>query len=389
MKDRIFSCNVAKWYLVSCLFLCACAKSNDTIVSPAPKSFSEVFEQFWSGMSQNYVYWDIDTTNWDFVKKKYKIIFDSLKLEKPDEVRKSVTLFRDMTKDLIDSHFFIKFTNNSIRDSSLFPALDRKKRLLSRQAYSFYKLDTPYLDRDYKLDFDTYYRYNFQPMAVLSGTIGQNILYFSTTQCNLSASYYSQNTQGVKGALNYFFGKLTRLNSDFKGLILDFRGNPGGDIADLNFLLGRLIDQPLHFGFVQYKNGSNRLDFTPWIKSEVKPGAQPLKVIKPIVILIDNFSASLAETIAIAMSTLPNVTVLGENTFGATGPVFERDVFNAGEFKINGFLEVQASSCKFKSLDGSFYEGIGFTPDRLVPFDQNAVNNRRDLQLELAIQVLR
>ena len=60
------------------LVLIACKKE---ISAPNPptsytgSNFSDLFEAFWNGMNNNYVFWGIDTTNWDRVYNQYKPIF--------------------------------------------------------------------------------------------------------------------------------------------------------------------------------------------------------------------------------------------------------------------------------------------------------------------------
>src|SRR5262249_34291163 len=151
--------------------------------------------------------------------------------------------------------------------------------------------------------------------------------------------------------------------SGLKGVLLDFRGNPGGSVSDLNFFAGQFIGQPLHFGYARYKSGNGRLDYTPWIDADIQPqgGAQTAQL--PIVILADKYSASMAEIITMALHALPQCRIVGETTLGATGPFTANTLYNAGPFTVPGFLSVVTSSAEFKYIDGNRYEGKGFPPD--------------------------
>ena len=71
--------------LISCQKIIPNAQNNST-----PTNFSQVFDAFWNDMSTNYLYWDIDTTNWDAVYSHYKPIFTELNLQSTSDVRKSV-----------------------------------------------------------------------------------------------------------------------------------------------------------------------------------------------------------------------------------------------------------------------------------------------------------
>ncbi|MDP3667545.1 MAG: S41 family peptidase, partial [Sediminibacterium sp.] len=188
--------------------------------------------------------------------------------------------------------------------------------------------------------------------------------------------------------LEYFFNQLSNLPISSKGIILDVRSNQGGDLSDFNFLLGRFIDKPLHFGYSQSKSGNGRLDYTPWINAYVNPQPNAKKITIPVIVLADNISASLSEAIVMVIHLLPAGKFIGETTWGATGPITSEEVFNAGQFTISNFMSVQTSSCKFKYLDGKMFEGKGFTPDITVPFNMNALSNGKDMQLEKAISLL-
>ncbi len=67
------------------LTISSCRKDIQNV--PVPEnyiggSFSDVFESFWNGMNNNYVFWSIDTTNWDNMYKIYKPVFAGLDINK-------------------------------------------------------------------------------------------------------------------------------------------------------------------------------------------------------------------------------------------------------------------------------------------------------------------
>lgn len=97
----------------------------------------------------------------------------------------------------------------------------------------------------------------------------------------------------------------------------------------------------------------------------------------------------MAETVAMAIHLLPKGKVIGERTWGATGPITKNELYNSGQFSIGGFLTVYMSSAKFKYVDNRIFESIGFTPDIFVPFQLQSLNSGTDLQLERAVQFLK
>ena len=370
------------------VLLTSCQK-NDFTVTDTPSNFSEVFDAFWYKMNTNYVYWDIDSTNWDDMYRKYKPVFAKLNLQDNNDVIKSVQYFDEMTKGLIDSHYHIGFTNTAISYYSVNPSLERKQKLPNfHYPYAYYSIDTSYLDINYKLGIDFSIAYNGTPLVTLCGIIDNRILFFSCTNFSLLKSYYSNTENDVKTTLQYFFDQLSNMPENIKGIIIDVRGNQGGDLRDLNFLIGHFIDQPLHFGFTRTKSGNGRLDYTPWIKAFVNPEHNATAIKIPIIVLADMSSASLSEAVVMAIKSIPNGIFVGETTWGATGPITEEEAFNDGQFQISNFLSVQASSCNFKYLDGKIYEGIGFMPDVFIPYNLDSLLNKVDNQLEKAISLI-
>ena len=159
-------------------------------------------------------------------------------------------------------------------------------------------------------------------------------------------------------------------------------------MSDLNFLAGQFIGRPLHFGYSRYKSGNGRLDYMPWIDADLLPQSGAAAVTLPIIILADRYSASIAEIITMALRVLPQCRVVGETTFGATGPFAAGALYNDGPFEVPGFLSVTTSSAEFKYIDGKIYEGKGFPPDYAVPFSAAALGAGDDPQMDKALSLL-
>ena len=70
------------------------------------KNNVEIFDRFWTGMNENYAFWDVDPTDWDEVYRKYKPKFEGLDENYSDE--EYVRLFTEMTANIIDHHYAIK-----------------------------------------------------------------------------------------------------------------------------------------------------------------------------------------------------------------------------------------------------------------------------------------
>jgi len=363
--------------------LASCKKDIPTPISDAtPTSFTQVFNEYWNKMNTNYVYWDIDTTNWDSMYTNYLPIFSGLNINSNADLKRSVGYFRQMTDGLIDSHYNLSFLPNAIKDSVVDPAIDRKKAAGTyRNRYSFIQLDTThYLDPGFVSGS------NGTTIAAC-GTIQHKILYFTCSEFELNTAYLSATNNGVKAVLQNFFDSIQN-GINIKGIIIDVRNNPGGDVSDLSFLLGHLITTPLHFGYSRAKADNGRYDYTPWINAYVTPQTGGKAQATPVIVLADYFSASMAEATTMAIHALPTGIFVGEKTWGATGPISSNSLFDDGQFTIPGFLFTYTSSAEFKYIDGTIYEGKGFSPDINVPFNHAAVLGNDDPQLDSAINLV-
>jgi carboxyl-terminal processing protease len=366
------------------LLVSSCTKDIPNVNRPenyVDGTFNDVFEAFWDGMNNNYVFWDIDTTDWNAMYTRYQPIFAKMNINDANDVKKSINYFRLMTQGLVDSHYNLSFSYESVADSSINPSYGRKMDTI-HSLVDYYEYSIPYLNdviggEDNLTD-------PSQDRIAVAGTINDNILYFYCNMFELKSSYEASNNNDIKKVLDYFFAKLAN-PAGLKGVIIDVRGNPGGDVGDLNFLLGKMVSSPLTFGYTRYKSGNGRLDYTPWAPAIITPqaGAKGLNI--PVVALADAWSVSLAELTTMAIHTMPNGKFIGERTWGANGPLSQNQNFNGGQFSVANFMYAYTSSSEFKYLDNSIYEGKGFPPDITVPFNEAALRQGRDAALEAAI----
>ncbi len=377
--------NIRKIFFICiiCISFIHCKKDVPApIIYNYPSNFSEIFENFWNQMNSNYIYWDKDTTNWDQVYYIYKPLFAALDIKRSQDIYTSIDYFKQITGGLFDNHYIIQFTDSAVTGNYIYPALNRK--LISsnfHSPYSYQSIDTNYLDPDFYSGF--YITSDQHRLILLSGTIQKSILYFNCNEFALEEAFLSPGNNSAKNVLQYFFRQLN--NPSIKGIIIDVRNNPGGNITDLNFFIGHFIDKPLHFGFSRYKSGIGRLDFTPWINATILPQLESKAFMRPLVVLADNYTVSLAEAVTMAIKVVPKGKFIGEATWGATGPITANAVYNDGQFIIPGFLSVYTSSSEFKYINGKSYEQAGFPPDIAVPFNISALNSGDDQILDKAI----
>lgn len=101
----------------------------------------------------------------------------------------------------------------------------------------------------------------------------------------------------------------------------------------------------------------------------------------PVVLLLSENSISAAETFAIAMHSLPNVTSVGTNSYGSLSDSLVR-------YLPNGWMFSQSNE-SYESPDGEQYEGRGVPPDVKFPKDAELdFDDYLDSTLRRAIELL-
>jgi len=358
-------------------------------------SFSEVFDSFWTGMNNNYVFWDIDPTDWDQVYRTYKPKFANLKMEDSTDVKLSFKYFKEMTAGLVDGHYSIQFNSPYLRDSLIDPGYARH---MKSPDFHLYDIDSNFffntiLDKrigkangmGVRLDTSS----TFSPVRMVAGKINKDILYLYFSDCAVKINYENDM---AKKLLDYFFTEIKQ--SDLRGIILDVRGNGGGNTEDVNFLLGHLTDRPYVFARSRGKGGIGRLDYTGWIDVSVQPTKDAKAFNKPIIILADQSTGSAAESTVMAVRAFPGGKgrFVGERTIGAHGPRLGSlplsVISNSGPFRFDMAKSFGMGAQEFRYIDGKNTEGIGITPDVEVKYNKAALDRGEDPQLDKAISLI-
>jgi len=375
----------SKWLLVVSFFtvLISCKKQGRDETC-TPDSFQQVFDDFWNLVLTNYVFWDIDHTNWNEKYIMYRPRFQQLDMTDNGDVVRAVQLLREMTGTLVDGHFSIRFNGASVKDSIIYPVRERKKDTGSFD-YNYDMLASRYLDSGYVFGFDNTGLNSADPITAIVGKINNEIIYFRCNRFDLYNSYISVEANSIRKVMDAYFGLIGNRGGNIKGIIFDLRNNPGGKVTDYDFMLGHLTEAPLIWGFTKYKMSDDPLKYTPWLEATLKP-RRPTSSVASIVALTNGNSQSLAESFVLILKSLGNATIIGEKTFGATGPVTDNDRFYGGSFDIRGFMTVEMSTASFKDLNGEVYEGTGIEPDIQIDYEQTGTS--ADSQIERAIDFL-
>ncbi len=157
------------------------------------------------------------------------------------------------------------------------------------------------------------------------------------------------------------------INKDPQGLILDLRDNPGGYVDSAIDILGYFFEEGVTVA--QLKVGTRYYD-------ENSPGGGMLKDL-PVVVLINENTASAAEIVAAALKEIKNSPLIGQTTYGK-GTVQEVSVYTDGSL-------LKLSIAKWLTPDGNDIDAVGITPDFIVVPTKDDALGKTDSQLSRAI----
>ena len=156
---------------------------------------------------------------------------------------------------------------------------------------------------------------------------------------------------------------------EMKGLILDLRSNPGGNLSTVCDIARMILPKGL-IVYTEDKYGK-REEYTC-------DGANQIKV--PLVVLTNGYSASASEILACAVKDYGIGTLVGTTTYGK-GIV--QKVINLSDGSA-----VKLTVSNYFTPNGNNIHKIGIDPDVEVEFDAEQYKNGVDNQLEKAKEVL-
>lgn len=152
-------------------------------------------------------------------------------------------------------------------------------------------------------------------------------------------------------------------------VILDLRGNPGGEVTAAQALAGIWLDNQVVL--TQRRSGEI-------VRTDKSAGSPILKGVKTIV-LVDGDSASASEIIAGAFQDYKVATLVGETTFGK-GSV---QVL----LSLSGGSQMKVTESRWFTPNGRNIDKTGITPDVQVGLTAEDFNNDYDPQMEKAMSL--
>ncbi len=170
-------------------------------------------------------------------------------------------------------------------------------------------------------------------------------------------------------------------NDGIEGLIIDLRYNPGGLTNVVTRIADELIPKDLLVYYTEYKSGKKEM-----IKTRLSASFD-----KPIVVLINEGSASASEILSGALKDHNLATLVGTRTFGKGLVQSTYDLKDGSALKV--------TIAKYFTPAGNYIHGKGIEPDVKVELDipkdedidksDKSEKEIKDNQLEKAIEVIK
>lgn len=158
--------------------------------------------------------------------------------------------------------------------------------------------------------------------------------------------------------------------SGMKGLVLDLRSNPGGNLNVVCEIARKILPKGL-IVYTEDKYGK-RDEYT-------SDGTNEITV--PMVVLVNGYSASASEILAGAIKDYGIGTLMGTKTFGKG--IVQRII------SLSDGSALKLTVSKYYTPNGQNIHGVGIEPDEVVEFDSDAYYNEDiDNQLNAALDYL-
>jgi carboxyl-terminal processing protease len=161
------------------------------------------------------------------------------------------------------------------------------------------------------------------------------------------------------------------LTKNAKGMILDLRNNPGGFLEVAIHLAGWFVEKGEVVVTEEFRIDPPRI---------FKASGNEALISMPVVILMNEGSASASEILAGALRDIRGIQIVGAQSFGK-GTVQELHGLKDGS-------KLKITVAHWLTPKGIIIEKNGLTPDYVVELTEQDIAERKDRQLEKAIEVL-
>lgn len=301
-----------------------------------PSNSQELFDEFWTFVDKNYIYFEEKNVDWDQVY---------------EELAPSIT--SETTEDeLFDA-----------MEEALFQLNDTHNRLTSGTRNA----KTPNYMDGYEVHFSAH---NVKQNYVVDSLGMEGNLYYGFLEDQVGYIYlHTFNGYGELGAI---LRELKALGA--RKIVIDVRGNRGGNSNFVPERIGDLVQERTALGGYIEKNGPGHDDTTDPVLIYAEPSGTFLDL--PIDLLINRECYSATSYFAAMMKDLPNVRLIGQVTGGGAGG-------NLG-FQLTNEWLVAVSVSDFLDKEGASIE-IGVEPEIQMNNTANDIASGKDQVIEYVL----
>ena len=182
----------------------------------------------------------------------------------------------------------------------------------------------------------------------------------------------------LKTYVDFVFAIQDMVDNNCRSMILDLRGNPGGEVDMALNIINRLLPEKTTYFMTRSKiMGEYDYDFYD------SDGMGPM--LNKIIILQDGGSASASEIVISSLHDLGYAETVGTQTYGKARGQYHVQLLDGSVAVVTG-IELMAPT----SPD---YDGIGIAPDHVVEMgkalDENGIEVVVDTQMQKALELAR
>jgi Peptidase family S41/Tricorn protease C1 domain len=318
----------------------ACGSSRSPTAPSAPSAdFAAQFDSLWSTFDREYSYFDYKKIDWNALRTTFR----PRAIASTDQAG-FIGVLREMLAHLHDLHVVLRDAGG-VSIPTYVPE-------------SFVNWDRAVWQ---------------QYMGGANWTQGQGDWGYGVLDGVPYISIGGWNTTSIRAA--DFDAALERFRSA-PTLILDVRMNGGGTDQPAFDIAGRFAPTSIVTGYVKYRNGPSHSDFGSAIDRVLRPRGG-WHYAGNVLLLIGRRCASSNETFIAAMRELPNVTLVGDRTAGASA--------NPGTFSLAGGWTYTVSRWIEYTTDYRVIEDAGISPRVFVTTTADDFAQGRDPVLDYAL----
>jgi bacillolysin len=317
-----------------------------TAESGPPRDY---WREIWQDYEDHYSYFDHKNIDWPGIYEATKQSFEGL-----GPTQFAIRL-SEVLEVLHDWHVYVQLPDSTYRG-----------------------YQTPY-PRNYLNELSTRYTVDGAAYANLKGA---NAVYHARLTGNVAHIIVDTlSTSAFNPISDADINTIFALYHDTDGLVLDIRGNNGGNEANAVRFAARLTDTAVPYGHVRYRQPQTvPYQFDPFVEKTLTPATS--RYLKPTVGLIGQRCMSSAEWFALMLQASPNTILIGDRTRGASGNPLERHVPELNiSYSISQWIAYDDHKMPFE--DRGIEPAVHVTPD--ASYDDGA---NRDLVLEKALAYL-